>query len=91
MFFVSIVFVPLTTLVTYTFDNIIESKALVPFFITERDAVEADLLLEGKFKFWVKFFNYGGDCVNENLECHEAISYTAEGMLGKWSDMICTK
>lgn len=77
MFLVSVIFVPLTTLITYTFDNIIESKSLVPFFITEREAFEADIQLEGKFEFWVKFFNYGGECVNENLECHEEISLTA--------------
>ena len=77
MFFVSIIFVPLTVLITYTFDNIIEYKALVPFFITERDATEAGLLLQGRFQFRVKLFNYGGECVNENLECHNAIEYTA--------------
>jgi len=43
MFLVSVIFVPLTTLITYTFDNIIESKSLVPFFITEREAFEADI------------------------------------------------
>ena len=38
MFMVSIIFVPLMFLITYTFDNIIESKRLVPYFITEKDA-----------------------------------------------------
>ena len=69
MFFVSLIFVPLQFLISYTYDNIIESKALVPYFITERDAIETEILLEGRFKFWVKFHNYGGDCVTANQEC----------------------
>ena len=72
LFFVSIIFLPLTILVQYVFTNIIESKYLVPTYIIIEDVEDDNTRLDGDINFSLRLNSYGGECVQSGL-CHSQI------------------
>ena len=86
------VFLIANTGMSYSLDNIIEQKALVPLVALEQDYhnVIYIQIQASEMIFEYTFKNYGGDC-SINEKCTSDITISEEYLYGKFSEPICVK
>ena len=84
--FVIIIYIVISAFVFFEFDNVVESKALIPIVVVNQNWGT----IKGRIEIHVIMYRYGGECVVED-KCHPAISFETGGMFGKISEIVCTK
>ena len=73
------------TIIEFTYNNVDESKTLIPLVIMEDEVTEfsSDFLLN------LVFLRYGGSCTDENKKCVSSITIQSVNIKGKFVQKSC--
>jgi hypothetical protein len=75
------------SVITFSLDNIVEQKALVPLVSLEEDYSQ----FKGDFNITTEFGSYGGQCTSEGNSCHYEILDYIVGIQSSSLELVCYK
>lgn len=85
MFYVSVIFLPAIFVIQHLYTNIIETKFLLPLYITKEETEPGTL--KGDIHVSIRMMQYGGECIDEVGNCHSDIDVSGSGVEGDYSDI----
>jgi hypothetical protein len=87
LFLIAAVAFIVISVITFSLDNIVEQKALVPLVSLEEDYSQ----FKGDFNITAEFGSYGGHCTSEGNSCHDQIVDLIIGIQSKSQELVCYK